>query len=114
MGMDGVILMAFALGWPANEIVMPIILMAYLSQGTLVDASDLTTLGELLRANGWTEMTAVCTMLFSLFHWPCSTTCLTIAKETGSAKWTALSVALPTLVGTVLCILTAAVFRLAT
>ena len=111
MGMDGVILMAFVLGWPANEIVMPIILMAYLSQGTLVDASDLTALGGLLRANGWTQQTAVCTMLFSLFHWPCSTTCLTIAKETGSVKWTALSVALPTLVGAVLCMLTAAVFR---
>lgn len=113
MGMDGVILMAFVLGWPANEIVMPVMLMAYLSQGTLVEMDDLNQLSQLLRANGWTQMTAVCTMLFSLFHWPCSTTCLTIAKETLSVKWTALSVLLPTLVGVVVCTLTAALFRLA-
>jgi len=112
MGLDGVILMAFILGWPANEIVMPVMLMAYLAQGTLVDAGDLTSLGQLLRQQGWTQMTAVCMILFSLFHWPCSTTCLTIAKETGSVKWTALSVIVPTTVGVCLCILVAAVGRL--
>ena len=111
LGMDGVILMAFVLGWPANEIVMPIILMAYLSQGTLVEMGDLNGVGELLRQQGWTPITAICTMLFSLFHWPCSTTCLTIAKETGSVKWTALAIAVPTLVGVVLCSLVAAVGR---
>ena len=112
MGLDGVILMAFVLGWPANEIVVPIMLMAYLSQGTLVEMGELDTVGRLLRQQGWTELTAVCTILFSLFHWPCSTTCLTIAKETGSVKWTVLAVAVPTLVGVCLCILMATVGRL--
>ncbi|MBE6973402.1 MAG: ferrous iron transporter B [Ruminococcaceae bacterium] len=112
MGMDGVILMAFILGWPANEIVVPIVLMAYLSQGTLVEAGELDTMGQLLRENGWTELTALCTILFSLFHWPCSTTCLTVAKETGSAKWTALAVVVPTLVGVCLCTLVATVGKM--
>lgn len=112
MGLDGVILMAFVLGWPANEIVMPVMLMAYLSQGTLVEMSELDSMGELLRQQGWTPLTALCTMLFSLFHWPCSTTCLTIAKETGSVKWTALAVTVPTLVGMVLCILVAWIGRM--
>ena len=112
MGLDGVILMAFVLGWPANEIVVPIMLMAYLSQGTLVEMGELDTVGRLLRQQGWTELTAVCTILFSLFHWPCSTTCLTIAKETGSVKWTVLAVAVPTIVGVCLCILMATVGRL--
>ena len=111
MGLDGVILMAFVLGWPANEIVMPIILMAYLSQGTLVEMGDLNSVGDLLRQQGWTPLTAVCTMLFSLFHWPCSTTCLTIAKETKSVKWTVLSIVVPTVVGVILCVLVAAVGR---
>ena len=111
MGLDGVILMAFVLGWPANEIVMPVMLMAYLAQGTLVDAGDLASMGQLLRQQGWTQLTAVCMMLFSLFHWPCSTTCLTIAKETGSIKWTALAVVVPTLVGMCMCVLVAAVGR---
>lgn len=112
MGLDGVVLMAFVLGWPANEIVVPIILMAYLSQGTLVEMGELDTVGELLRQQGWTELTALCTILFSMFHWPCSTTCLTVAKETGSMKWTVLAVVVPTLVGVVLCTLVAAVGRL--
>lgn len=112
MGLDGVILMAFLFGWPANEIVLPIMLMAYLSQGTLVEMGELESIGQLLREHGWNSLTALCTILFSLFHWPCSTTCLTIAKETGSAKWTALAVAVPTLVGVCLCTLVAAVGRL--
>lgn len=112
MGMDGVILMAFILGWPANEIVVPIMLMAYLSQGTLVETGDAQSLGQLLVEQGWTPLTAVCTMLFSLFHWPCATTCLTIAKETGGAKWTVLGVVVPAAVGMVVCMLTAAVGRL--
>ena len=111
MGLDGVILMAFVLGWPANEIVVPVVLMAYLAQGTLVDAGDLDSMGQLLRQQGWTQLTAVCMILFSLFHWPCSTTCLTIAKETGSTKWTLLAVVVPTLVGVCLCILVATVGR---
>ena len=112
MGMDGVILMAFVLGWPANEIVVPVMLMAYLARGTLVEVGDARQLGQLLTAQGWTPLTAVCTMLFSLFHWPCSTTCLTVAKETGSVKWTVLAVLVPTLVGAALCIAVAAAGRL--
>lgn len=111
-GLDGVILMAFLLGWPANEIVLPVMLMAYLAEGSLVEFEDLAALGALLTQHGWTWVTAVCAMLFSLFHWPCSTTCLTIYKETGSVKWTAASVVIPTLLGLGLCFVTAAAARL--
>ena len=111
-GLDGVILMAFILGWPANEIVLPVMLMAYLSTGSLVEFDDLAALGQLLAQQGWTWLTAVCTMLFSLFHWPCSTTCLTIYRETGSVKWTALAVALPTALGLGLCFAVAGAARL--
>lgn len=107
MGLDGVILMAFILGFPANEIVIPIAIMAYTSAGTLTDFTSLTSLQELLTANGWTVTTALCTVLFSLMHWPCSTTLLTIRKETGSMKWTALAALLPTLFGFVTCCLVA-------
>ena len=112
LGLDGVILTAFVLGWPANEIVIPVMLMAYLSTGTLVEYGDLTALGELLAARGWTPVTAVCVTLFALFHWPCSTTCLTIRRETGSWRWTALAAAIPTALGFALCALTAGVGRL--
>ena len=114
LGLDGVILTAFLLGWPANEIVLPIMLMAYLSGGTLTDTGDLAALGMLLRAQGWTWVTAACTMLFSLFHWPCSTTCLTVWKETKSLKWTLLSIALPTSLGMAVCFCTAALASLLT
>lgn len=103
LGMDGVILTAFLLGFPANEIVIPIILMTYLSTGELTEMSNIMALKEVLLAHGWTTVTAICVMVFSLFHWPCSTTCLTIKKETGSWKWTALGFALPTAVGMLLC-----------
>lgn len=112
LGLDGVILIAFILGFPANEIVIPIILMAYLSQGSLTDVSDPTKLLSIFTANGWTPLTAACTVLFSLFHWPCSTTLLTIHKETGSIKWTALAAALPTVIGILLCMTLTAVVRL--
>lgn len=112
IGLDGVILMAFILGFPANEIVIPVMLMAYLSTGTLTDMNDLNALRELLVSHGWTWVTAICTMLFSLFHWPCSTTCMTIHKESGSLKWTALSILLPTAVGLILCFCVSTVSRL--
>ena len=102
-GMDGVILLAFILGFPANEIVFPIIIMAYMSTGSIMEFERLSDLRELLVANDWTWITAVSTMLFSLMHWPCSTSCLTIQKETKSLKWTAVSLALPTLIGMVAC-----------
>ena len=110
MGLDGIILMAFILGFPANEIVLPIILMAYLQSGVLAPMDDKTAILSLLSANGWTVKTAVCMAVFSLFHWPCSTTCLTIKKETGSVKWTAVSILLPTGIGVLLCILVNLVF----
>ncbi len=103
MGLDGVILMAFILGFPANEIVIPIMLMAYLQSGTLVEMTDSGALFTLLVNNGWTWKRALCMLIFCLFHWPCSTTCLTIKKETGSLKWTAVAIALPTVLGAILC-----------
>ena len=106
LGLDGVILMAFILGFPANEIVVPIIIMSYLSTGTLLELDDLGALHALLVEHGWTWLTAVCTMLFSLMHWPCSTTCMTIGKETRSLKWTLISFAVPTAVGMAVCFLT--------
>lgn len=112
IGLDGTILMAFILGFPANEIVIPIILMSYLSTGAIQDSGSLEALRELLVANGWTWLTALCTMLFSLFHWPCSTTCLTIARETHSVKWTVLSILIPTGLGMGLCFLVATAARL--
>lgn len=112
MGLDGVILAAFLLGFPANEIVLPIILMAYTQSGVLTEMSDPSALLKLLTAHGWSGLTAICMMIFCLFHWPCSTTVLTIHKETGSWRWTGVAVALPTLLGTGLCILTAFVIRM--
>ena len=103
LGMDGVILLAFILGFPANEIVMPIIIMSYMATGNLTDFSNLTELKTLLVDNGWTITTAISVMLFSLMHWPCSTTCLTIKKETKSNKWTLISILVPTLCGIVVC-----------
>ena len=103
LGMDGVILLAFLLGFPANEIVLPIAVMIYSMGGSLTELGELSALRPLLAENGWTAVTALCVMLFSLCHWPCSTTLLTIKKETGSAKWTALSALLPTALGALLC-----------
>lgn len=114
MGMDGVILMAFILGLPANEIVIPIIIMAYTSQGTLIEPGNLSDLHTLLISQGWTWVTALCTMVFFLFHWPCSTTLMTIKKETGSLKWTCLAVLLPTACGVILCMEITAFSRLLT
>ncbi len=111
-GLDGVILMAFILGIPANEIVFPIIIMAYLATGNLLEMDNLTALHSLLVENGWTWLTAVCTMLFSLMHWPCSTTLMTIKKETQSLKWTAASLLIPTATGLILCFIVANLSRL--
>jgi len=102
-GLDGFILLAFLLGFPANEIVLPILIMGYLSAGSLTELTGLASLRALFLAHGWTASTAVCVMLFSLMHWPCGTTFLTIRKETGSLKWSLLSVAVPTLCGLACC-----------
>jgi len=105
IGLDGVILLAFLLGMPANEIVIPIILMTYLGAGSLLELESLTQMRELFSANGWTWVTAINVMLFSLMHWPCATTLLTIRKETGSWKWTLLSALIPTICGILVCFL---------
>lgn len=105
LGMNGVILLAFILGFPANELVLPIILMTLLSQSAMTGAEDFGSMAVILTEHGWTRVTALCTMIFSLFHWPCSTTCLTIHKETGSWKMTAAAMALPTALGVTLCLL---------
>ncbi len=112
LGLDGVILMAFILGFPANEIVLPIIIMAYLSTGTLLELDSLDALRALLVEHGWTLHTAICTMLFSLMHWPCSTTCLTIYKESRSIRWTAIAILLPTVLGMAICFLLTACVNL--
>lgn len=112
IGLDGYILLAFVLGFPANEIVIPIIIMSYLASGNLTELDSLKSMQQLFINHGWTSLTAICVMLFSLVHWPCSTTCLTIRKETGSWKWTLVSILLPTLLGFILCFLTATVGRL--
>ncbi len=112
LGMDGVILTAFILGFPANEIVIPIAVMAYTMGGTLTDVGDLAAMRDILTTNGWTPLTAVCTILFSLMHWPCSTTVMTIRGETGSLRHTLAAVLLPTLAGVAVCFLVAAAARL--
>ena len=112
MGMDGVLLLAFVLGFPANEIVLPIAVMGYLAQGSLSDALGLAQMHALLTANGWTWTTAVSAVLFFLLHWPCSTTLWTIRRETGSAKWTLLAALLPTALGMALCAAFTALARL--
>ena len=110
MGMDGMIMVGFILGFPANEIVIPIILMGYLQTGCLVEMADPSALMGLFAAQGWTIKTAVCMAVFSLFHWPCSTTCLTVKKETGSIRWTVVAFLLPTVIGIILCSLINLIF----
>lgn len=104
LGLDGVIIMAFLLGFPANETVIPIILMSYTSSGTMTDYSSISELSYLLQSNGWTIVTAICFLVMCMFHFPCSTTCLTIYKETKSLKLTALSIIIPTLIGVGMCL----------
>lgn len=103
MGLDGYILVAFIFGMPANEIVLPIILMCYLGTNSLTDISDYTSIGEILKQHGWTIITAINVMIFTVLHFPCTTTLLTIKRETGSLKWTVLSFILPTVCGIVIC-----------
>ncbi len=112
LGLDGYILMAFILGLPANEIVLPILIMSYMAKGAMVEITSLTAMRQLFLDNGWTWLTAVSMMLFSLNHWPCGTTLLTIKKETQSLKWTLISLLVPTLTGVIVCFITAQGFRL--
>ena len=112
MGLDGYILTAFILGIPANEIVLPIILMSYMGTGTLVDVENTNIIGQILIQNGWTILTAINVMIFTLLHFPCTTTLLTIKKETGSTKWTIIAFLLPTICGVALCMATNAIWNL--
>ncbi len=112
MGLDGVILLAFILGFPANEIVVPIIIMCYLSSGNLSEITSLSTMKEIFVNNGWSILTALNFMIFSLLHFPCSTTLMTIKKETGSLKWTLVSALFPTLMGIIVCMLTTLIFNI--
>ena len=110
--MYGVIILAFILGFPANEIVIPIMLMIYMSNNTLIDISNINTIKEILNLNGWTYITAISVLVFTLFHFPCSTTILTIKKETNSIKWTVLSFLLPLIIGIILCLIITNIFRI--
>ena len=112
MGLDGMVLLAFLLGFPANEIVLPVLLMGYLQTGSLTDYGSLAELSAVLTANGWTAETAVCMLVLCLLHFPCGTTCLTILHETGSARWTALAAALPTAMGAAVCMVIHGVWTL--
>jgi len=112
IGLDGVILFAFILGFPANEIVIPIIIMAYMAKGSILELDNLSVLKQLLVDNGWTPITAISVMLFSLMHWPCSTALLTIKKETQSLKWTVVSMLVPTVIGIGTCFVFTTVARL--
>ena len=111
LGMDGALLMAFLLALPANELVLPLAMLAYAAGGALLRPESTQALGALLQANGWTWLTALNAILFSLLHWPCSTTLITIARETHSAKWTLIGALLPTALGMAVCALTAGVAR---
>ena len=111
MGLDGYILTAFILGLPANEIVLPIILMSYIGQGSLVSMEENMAIRQILVQNGWTLLTGINVMLFTLLHFPCGTTLLTIKKEAGGWKWAILSFALPTICGIVLCMFTTLVWN---
>ena len=112
IGLDGYILTAFIFGIPANEIVLPIILMCYLGNGSLVDLDDTFAIGNILLQNGWTILTAINVMIFTCLHFPCTTTLLTIKKETGKWKWTILSFLIPTVCGIVLCMITTLVYNI--
>ncbi len=108
LGMDGFILLAFILGMPANEIVLPILIMSYMSAGTMIELDSIAKLQELFVVeHGWTWLTAVCTMLFSLLHYPCGTTLLTMKKESGSIKWTVLAAVIPLGVACTVCFIVA-------
>ena len=113
LGLDGTILLAFILGLPANEIVIPLAIMIYTSSSTLTDVTSIETLRQLLLTNGWNYITAINMLLFSIAHWPCSTTLITIKKETQSIKYTSLAFIIPTLVGFIMCFFVNVILTLA-
>ncbi len=113
LGLDGVIILAYIIAIPANEIVVPTILMAYTGATQMVDITGLGELhGILAGEQGWTLLTAVSLMLFSLLHNPCSTTIMTTWKETGSRKWTTVGALMPLAIAFAVCFLVANLWRL--
>ena len=112
MGIDGYILTAFILGIPANEIVLPIILMSYLATSSLVDIDNVFAIGEILKQNGWSILTGINVMIFTLLHFPCGTTLLSIKKESNSTKWALLAFILPTICGITICMMTTGIWNL--
>ena len=104
MGLDGMVLLAFLLGFPPMRSVLPILLMGYLHTGTLTECGGLEALWAILLHSGWTTETALCARWpLCLLHFPCGTTCLTIRRETGGCRWTLLAMVLPTAVGMAVC-----------
>ena len=114
IGLDGTIVLAFILGLPANEIILPIILMIYTNSQALTNYTNLIDLNNILMQNNWTITTAICFIILLICHYPCGTTIATIKKETNSIKWTILAIILPTLVGLILCITTKTTFNIIT
>ena len=112
IGLDGVIVVSFLLGFPANEIVLPIILMSYLSLGSLTDYTSVMELKKILLNNGWNILTAINMIIITLFHFPCATTCLTIKKETNSYKWMIVAMLLPVICGLVLCFMITVIYKI--
>jgi ferrous iron transport protein B len=120
MGLNGIILLAYVVAVPANEIVVPTILMLIVlvgggnstgANGVMFEIESMASLETLLRNNGWTLLTALNLMLFSLIHNPCSTTIYTIFKETKNLKWTALATFLPIVLGTLITVVVALLWR---
>ena len=111
LGLDGYIITAFILGLPANEIVLPIILMSYAKTGTLLHLENLADISQILLSNGWTLLTAINIMILSLLHFPCGTTLMTIKKETGSLKWTVIAFIIPSICGVIFCMVTTAIWN---
>jgi ferrous iron transport protein B len=113
IGLDGVILLAYIIAIPANEIVVPTMLMVYMSQGMMTELDSLDELRRLLvDQHGWTLLTAMNLMLFSLLHNPCATTIITIYKETLSGKWTAIGALMPLAIAFAVTFITATIWRL--
>lgn len=112
LGLDGYILTAFIFGIPANEIVLPIILMCYLGGNALSNVSDTLEIANILKSNGWTIITAINMMIFTVLHFPCTTTLLTVKKETGKWKWSFIAFVLPTVCGIALCMCTNFIYNI--
>lgn len=111
IGLDGAILLAFILGMPANEIVLPILMMIYLQTGQMMQVDSISEIGRIFAVHGWNVLTVVNMGLFTLFHWPCATTLLSVYQESRSLKWAAIAFVLPTVIGVGICLGSATLVR---